>query len=109
MELLTEINWGIIAPFLVIQVLLIIVALIDWIKTAETNGPKWIWLLIIMLISMIGPIVYFIFVRKNYLMGYVLVANNITIQYGVHTAFHNIYNSLLTDTGILSTCTYGAT
>jgi len=65
MELLTEINWGIIAPFLVIQVLLIIVALIDWIKTAETNGPKWIWLLIILFISMIGPIVYFIFGRKN--------------------------------------------
>jgi len=65
MELLSEINLGIIAPFLVIQFILIIVALIDWIKTEETNGPKWIWLPIILFISLLGPIVYFIFGRKN--------------------------------------------
>jgi len=65
MEILSEINWGIIAPFLIIQTILIIVALIDWIKLEKTNGPKWIWLLIILFISTLGPILYFIFGRRD--------------------------------------------
>lgn len=59
-------NWGLIAPFLVIQFLLIIIALVDWVKVKETNGPKWVWLLIILFISLLGPIIYFIFGRRNH-------------------------------------------
>ena len=64
-ELLTEINWGIIMPLLVIQVILMIIALIDWIRTDQTNGPKWAWLLVILFISMLGPVLYFVIGRRQ--------------------------------------------
>jgi len=64
-ELLNEINWGIIMPLLVIQFLLVIIALIDWIRTEETNGPKWAWLLVILFISMLGPVLYFVIGRRQ--------------------------------------------
>lgn len=65
MELLQEIPWGIIAPILVIQVILQVVALIDLIKINETNGPKWVWALVIILLNIVGPIVYFVVGRKQ--------------------------------------------
>lgn len=65
MEVFTDINWGIIAPLLVIQAILIIVALIDWIRIEKTNGPKWVWLLIILFVTTFGPILYFIIGRKE--------------------------------------------
>lgn len=64
-ELLSTINWAIIAPFLVIQGILLIVALIDWAKADEFNGPKWMWLFIIIFVNTLGPIVYFIFGRSK--------------------------------------------
>ncbi len=64
-ELLNEINWGIIMPLLVIQFLLVIIALIDWIRTEETNGPKWAWLLVILFISLLGPVLYFVIGRRQ--------------------------------------------
>ena len=64
-ELLTDINWGIIAPLLVIQGILIIIALIDWFRTEKTNGPKWLWLLIILFITMLGPVLYFVIGRRQ--------------------------------------------
>lgn len=64
MEFLIE-NIALLAPLLIIQFGLIIVAIIDWIKVEQTNGPKWIWLLIILFISLFGPIIYFIFGRRT--------------------------------------------
>lgn len=65
LQLLSEINWAIIAPFLVIQAILLVVALIDVIRIERTNGPRWMWVLIIVLINIVGPIVYFIFGRRQ--------------------------------------------
>lgn len=64
-DLVSNVNWGIIAPILVIQLLLLVVALFDWFRIKETNGPKWLWLLIILFVSTLGPILYFIFGRRN--------------------------------------------
>ena len=64
-DILNSINWAIVAPFFIIQFILIIVALFDWIRVKETNGPRWLWLIIILFVSTLGPILYFIFVRKN--------------------------------------------
>ncbi|GAA0597894.1 PLD nuclease N-terminal domain-containing protein [Virgibacillus siamensis] len=63
--LLSDINWAVIAPIIVIQLILFIVALIDLIRIDRTNGPKWMWILIILFINIIGPIVYFIFGRRQ--------------------------------------------
>lgn len=59
------INWAIIAPLLVVQVILTLTALIDWIKQEHTRGPKILWLLIILFISMLGPVLYFIIGKKE--------------------------------------------
>ena len=64
-DVLNSINWAIVAPFFIIQFILIIVALFDWIRFKETNGPRWLWLIIILFVSTLGPILYFIFGRKN--------------------------------------------
>ncbi|MBA4537989.1 PLDc_N domain-containing protein [Bacillus aquiflavi] len=65
MELLQSINWALLLPFVVIQFILLIIAIIDLVRSKNTNGPKWVWALVILCISIIGPIVYFIFGRRN--------------------------------------------
>lgn len=65
MDLLEIIPWGIIAPILSIQLILLIVALIDLLKINDTNGPKWLWALIIIFVNILGPILYFVFGRKQ--------------------------------------------
>lgn len=65
MDVLEGISWGIIAPIFIIQILLLAIALIDLAKISETNGPKWVWALVIIFISIFGPITYFILGRKQ--------------------------------------------
>ena len=65
MEQLANINWALIAPLIIVQAILAIVALIDIARIHATNGPKWVWVLVVLVINTIGPIVYFIFGRKT--------------------------------------------
>ena len=65
MEQLANINWALIAPLFIVQVILAIVALVDIARIHATNGPKWVWVLVVLVINTIGPIVYFIFGRKT--------------------------------------------
>jgi len=65
MDVLASIPWGLILPILVIQLILLIVAIIDLIRVPQTNGPKWMWAIIIIIVNIIGPIAYFIFGRKQ--------------------------------------------
>lgn len=65
MEELQGVPWGIITPIFIIQFILIVVALIDLAKIHQTNGPKWVWALVIIFISIFGPISYFIAGRKQ--------------------------------------------
>lgn len=60
-----EINWALIAPIIVIQLILMIVALIDCIRIEKTNGRKWIWILVIVIVNIIGPVAYFVFGRRS--------------------------------------------
>jgi hypothetical protein len=52
-------------PILLLQLALIIVALIDLARRERTRGPKWAWVLIIVLINFIGPIAYFVLGRQE--------------------------------------------
>jgi hypothetical protein len=52
-------------PIILIQLGLMVAALIDIIKREKTKGPKWVWALIVVLVNMIGPIVYFIAGREE--------------------------------------------
>lgn len=60
-----SINWQLLAPIIVIQFILIVVAVVDLVKVKETNGPKWLWAVIIVIGSIIGPVLYFIIGRKK--------------------------------------------
>ncbi|WP_214774753.1 PLD nuclease N-terminal domain-containing protein [Exiguobacterium sp. s37] len=53
----------ILLPVLILQLILLVVALIDLFKRDVTNGPKWIWLLVIVFINILGPIIYFLWGR----------------------------------------------
>ncbi|MEK5100581.1 PLD nuclease N-terminal domain-containing protein [Cytobacillus sp. FSL M8-0252] len=64
-ELLNGIPWGAIAPIIVLQLILMIIALVSCIKEEKTNGPKWLWILVILFIGIIGPVLYFVVGRRN--------------------------------------------
>lgn len=65
MEIIDSINWAIVAPFFIIQLILLLVAIIDLVKIEKTNGPKWLWAIIILVVNIIGPILYFVIGRRN--------------------------------------------
>jgi len=62
---LNEIPWGAIAPIAVLQLILMITALVSCIREEKMNGPKWLWILFILFIGLIGPVLYFVFGRRN--------------------------------------------
>ncbi|MGD6967182.1 PLD nuclease N-terminal domain-containing protein [Rossellomorea vietnamensis] len=64
-QVLESINWGLVAPLLIIQLILMVTALVDLIRIKNTNGPKWLWVLIILFINIIGPIIYFVIGRRQ--------------------------------------------
>lgn len=64
-EFFSQIPWGVIAPLLAIQFILVIVAFVVWFRTEETNGPRWMWLLIILFINIIGPVLFFVIGRRQ--------------------------------------------
>ncbi|WP_264738251.1 PLD nuclease N-terminal domain-containing protein [Cytobacillus firmus] len=65
MEFLESINWAILAPIIIIQLILMTVAIIDLVRIEKPNGPKWVWALVILFINLLGPIIYFIFGRRS--------------------------------------------
>jgi hypothetical protein len=52
-------------PLIVLQLGLQIWALVDLARREATNGPKWLWALIIIIGELLGPVVYFIAGRKE--------------------------------------------
>ncbi|MGA9290786.1 MAG: PLD nuclease N-terminal domain-containing protein [Anaerobacillus sp.] len=65
MEILNDINWALVAPLLILQAILTISALVSCIKQKETNGPKWMWILLILFVNLFGAILYFVIGRRN--------------------------------------------
>lgn len=53
------------SPIIIIQLVLIIIALWDLIKREKTKGPKWLWVVIILLVNFIGPIIYLVIGREE--------------------------------------------
>ena len=65
MNELLSVNWSLIAPILILQFILLVTAIISCTKQEDTNGPKWLWVLLILFVSLFGPILYFVIGRKN--------------------------------------------
>ncbi|WP_054026795.1 PLD nuclease N-terminal domain-containing protein [Bacillus sp. FJAT-28004] len=55
----------IIAPIIVIQLILVVIALVLCAKAESTRGPKLMWVLIIIFVNIFGPIAFFIAGRRN--------------------------------------------
>jgi hypothetical protein len=47
-------------PVVLIELGLMVIALVDLIRRSRTRGPKWVWVLVIVLINFIGPIIYLV-------------------------------------------------
>lgn len=62
-------NWNqwllLLIPIVLIQLALMIIALLDLIRRDRTNGPKWVWVLVIVLFNLIGPVVYLVIGREE--------------------------------------------
>ena len=52
-------------PIVLLELGLMILALIDLSKRTATRGPRWAWIVIIVLFNLIGPILYFLFGRQE--------------------------------------------
>ena len=52
-------------PLLLVQVGLIVLALLDLARRRHTRGPKWAWILVILLLELLGPVIYFVFGRSE--------------------------------------------
>jgi hypothetical protein len=52
-------------PVILLELALIAVALIDLAQRERTRGPKWLWVIIILAVSGIGPIIYFVLGREE--------------------------------------------
>ena len=52
-------------PVVILELGLMIAALVDLIKRENTKGPKWVWALVIVLVNLFGPIVYFLVGRDE--------------------------------------------
>jgi len=48
-----------------ISLLLLIVALFVCIRTEETRGPKWMWIIIILFGNLMGSILFFVMGRRS--------------------------------------------
>jgi len=52
-------------PIVLLQLGLMLFALVDLSRRQRTKGPKWVWVLVIIFVNLIGPIVYFVVGREE--------------------------------------------
>jgi len=50
-------------PIILLQLALIVVALLDLARRPKVNGPRWLWVVVI--IYFIGPVAYFLVGRQE--------------------------------------------
>ncbi|MBX4146155.1 transcriptional regulator [Paenibacillus sp. LC231] len=62
-----EINWGLIWPILALQAILAVTGLISLFRAEPANirGPRWVWVLIILLGNLLGSVAYFVAGRRE--------------------------------------------
>lgn len=65
MDSLQQVPWAAIAPLIVIQLILVVVALFSLARAERVAGPKWMWVIIILFGQLLGSIVYFIAGRRD--------------------------------------------
>jgi len=61
----TAVVLPLIIPIALLELGLMIAALVDVIRREKTKGPKWVWIIVVVVFNLLGPIVYFIFGRDE--------------------------------------------
>lgn len=64
-QLFSTFDWRLLLPVIAVQLLLLAVALIDCIRAERTRGSKSIWIPVILLLQLIGPVLYFVFGKEK--------------------------------------------
>lgn len=62
---INDLNWGLIGPLLALQVLLAVIGLISLSKAERVRGPRWMWVLFLVVGNLLGSIAYFTLGRKD--------------------------------------------
>lgn len=65
MSQIQDIPWGLVAPIIAIHLILVVIACIDLARIERTNGPRWMWVPIILCISILGSVAYFVIGRRQ--------------------------------------------
>ena len=52
-------------PLALVQLALMVIALVDVLRREQVRGNRIVWILVVVFINIIGPIVYFVFGRKE--------------------------------------------
>ena len=52
-------------PIILLEIGLAIFALRDLQRRQHLNGPKWVWVIIVLFVQLIGPILYFTVGRRD--------------------------------------------
>lgn len=55
----------ILIPLAIFQIGLMIFALVDLLRREHLRGPKWLWIIIVVLFNIIGPLAYFLVGRED--------------------------------------------
>jgi hypothetical protein len=52
-------------PIVLLELGLMIFCLVDIIRRPKTRGPKWMWIIIVVLVNLLGPITYLLIGREE--------------------------------------------
>ena len=52
-------------PVILLQLALMAFALVDISRREKTRGPKWVWVLVVIFVNLVGPVIYFVFGREE--------------------------------------------
>jgi hypothetical protein len=54
-----------VAPLVLVQFGLMIAGLLDLQQRSSTRGPRWLWLVLILFVGLVGPTMYFLYGRES--------------------------------------------
>ena len=52
-------------PLLLVWLVMLIAGLADLVRRQNTRGPKWVWVVVVICFSILGPVLYFLFGREE--------------------------------------------
>ncbi len=52
-------------PIVLLEISLMVIAVVDLVRRKQTRGPKWAWAIVVVFVSIIGPIAYLLFGREE--------------------------------------------